>query len=198
MTLEYESLTERIIGAGIEVHKRLGPGFLESIYQKALVVELRKRRLQVEQEVEVVIEYDGVEVGHHRIDLLVEKIIIVELKAIKHLEEIHFSIVRSYLKAIGQAHGLLLNFARQRLEILRQTSDGFKIAEKDLELRGPGEVLGTRQTGMLQFRVADLARDAHLLSRIPPVADSLLKHHPKQVDKLIQRWVGDSARYVGV
>ncbi len=88
--------------------------------------------------------------------------------------------------------------ARQRLEILRQTSDGFKIAEKDLELRGPGEVLGTRQTGMLQFRVADLARDAHLLSRIPPVADSLLKHHPQQVDKLIQRWVGDSARYVGV
>jgi ATP-dependent DNA helicase RecG len=88
--------------------------------------------------------------------------------------------------------------ARQRLDILRQTSDGFEIAEKDLELRGPGEVLGTRQTGMLQFRVADLARDAHLLNRIPPVADSLLKHHPQQVDKLIQRWVGDAARYVGV
>ena len=88
--------------------------------------------------------------------------------------------------------------ARQRLDILRQTSDGFKIAEKDLELRGPGEVLGTRQTGMLQFRVADLARDAHLLNRIPAVADSLLKHHPAQVDKLIHRWVGDSARYVGV
>ena len=90
------------------------------------------------------------------------------------------------------------SLARQRLDILRQTSDGFKIAEKDLELRGPGEVLGTRQTGMLQFRVADLARDAHLLDRIPPVADDLLKNHPVQVDKLIQRWVGDAARYVGV
>ncbi|MBT8062925.1 MAG: ATP-dependent DNA helicase RecG [Xanthomonadales bacterium] len=86
--------------------------------------------------------------------------------------------------------------ARQRLDILRRTSDGFKIAEKDLELRGPGEVLGTRQTGMMQFRVADLARDAHLLRSIPPVADSLLRHHPEQVDKLIQRWIGDAARYV--
>lgn len=88
--------------------------------------------------------------------------------------------------------------ARQRLDILRQTADGFKIAEKDLELRGPGEVLGTRQTGIMQFRVADLARDAHLLNRIPAVADSLLKHHPEQVEKLIMRWVGDAARFAGV
>jgi ATP-dependent DNA helicase RecG len=90
------------------------------------------------------------------------------------------------------------DLARQRLDIMRQTSDGFRIAEKDLELRGPGEVLGTRQTGMLQFRVADLARDAHLLRRIPAVADSLLRHHPEQVDKLIKRWVGDAARFAGV
>ena len=88
--------------------------------------------------------------------------------------------------------------ARQRLDIMRQTTDGFRIAEKDLELRGPGEVLGTRQTGMLQFRVADLGRDAHLLKRIPPVAESLLKHHPEQVDKLIARWIGDARRFIGV
>jgi ATP-dependent DNA helicase RecG len=90
------------------------------------------------------------------------------------------------------------DLARQRLDIMRQTADGFRIAEKDLELRGPGEVLGTRQTGMLQFRVADLARDAHLLKRIPAVADSLLRHHPDQVDKLIARWIGDAARFAGV
>jgi ATP-dependent DNA helicase RecG len=90
------------------------------------------------------------------------------------------------------------DLARQRLDIMRQTNDGFRIAEKDLELRGPGEVLGTRQTGMLQFRVADLARDAHLLHRIPAVADSLLRHHPGQVDKLIKRWIGDAARFAGV
>jgi len=90
------------------------------------------------------------------------------------------------------------DLARQRLEIMRATNDGFQIAEKDLELRGPGEVLGTRQTGMLQFRVADLARDAELLQLIPAVADTLLKHHPAQSDKLIQRWIGDASRFAGV
>ncbi len=88
--------------------------------------------------------------------------------------------------------------ARERLDILRKTSDGFRIAEKDLELRGPGEVLGTRQTGMLQFRVADLARDQHLLEKIPPVADRLLKENPELADKLVRRWIGDSTRFAVV
>jgi len=90
------------------------------------------------------------------------------------------------------------NLAKERLNILRQTSDGFRIAEKDLELRGPGEVLGTRQTGMLQFRVADLSRDRELLERIPPVADQLLKESPELATKLIRRWIGDSAKFAGV
>ena len=85
--------------------------------------------------------------------------------------------------------------ARQRLNILRETSDGFRIAEKALELRGPGEVLGPRQTGMLQFRVADLARDRKLLESIPAVADRLLTESPDRVDKLIRRWIGDAARF---
>jgi len=88
--------------------------------------------------------------------------------------------------------------ARERLDILRKTSDGFRIAEKDLELRGPGEVLGTRQTGMLQFRVADLARDQHLLEQIPPVADRLLKENPGLAEKLVRRWIGDSTRFAVV
>lgn len=90
------------------------------------------------------------------------------------------------------------DMAKQRLEIMRQTDDGFQIAEKDLELRGPGEVLGTRQTGMLLFRVADLARDAALLKMIPPVADVLLKQHPEQAEKLIRRWIGNASRFAGV
>jgi ATP-dependent DNA helicase RecG len=90
------------------------------------------------------------------------------------------------------------DMAKQRMEIMRQTSDGFQIAEKDLELRGPGEVLGTRQTGMLLFRVADLARDAGLLKLVPAAADTLLKHHPKQAEKLIRRWIGDAGRFAGV
>jgi len=88
--------------------------------------------------------------------------------------------------------------AKERLNILRQTSDGFRIAEKDLELRGPGEVLGTRQTGMLQFRVADLARDQHLLERIPPVADRLLAENLELAEKLVRRWIGDSTKFAGV
>jgi len=88
--------------------------------------------------------------------------------------------------------------ARERLGIMRQTTDGFRIAEKDLELRGPGEVLGTRQTGMLQFRVADLARDQALLDRIPPVADRILASAPEQAEKLIGRWIGSATRFAGV
>jgi ATP-dependent DNA helicase RecG len=88
--------------------------------------------------------------------------------------------------------------ARERLGIMRQTTDGFRIAEKDLELRGPGEVLGTRQTGMLQFRVADLARDQALLDRIPPVADRILAAAPEQAEKLIGRWIGSATRFAGV
>lgn len=90
------------------------------------------------------------------------------------------------------------DLAKQRMEIMRQTADGFRIAEKDLELRGPGEVLGTRQTGMMLFRVADLARDAGLLTMIPEVADRLLEQHPQQADKLIRRWIGDASRFAGV
>ena len=81
---------------------------------------------------------------------------------------------------------------------MRQTTDGFRIAEKDLELRGPGEVLGTRQTGMLQFRVADLARDRSLLERIPSVASRILTDNPGQADRLVERWIGDSTRFAGV
>ena len=88
--------------------------------------------------------------------------------------------------------------AKERLNILRQTSDGFRIAEKDLELRGPGEVLGTRQTGLLQFRVADLTRDQQLLETIPAVAERLMSESPERVNKLIRRWIGDAARFAGV
>jgi len=119
MPLEHESLTERIIGAAIEVHRRLGPGFLESVYEKALILELRKRGLTVQDQFEILIKYDDVEVGRHRLDLFVEDTIVVELKAIKNLEDIHFATVRSYLKAVDRKHGLLLNFAKVTLEIKR-------------------------------------------------------------------------------
>lgn len=89
----------------------------------------------------------------------------------------------------------LSQMAKQRLATMRETNDGFVIAEKDLELRGPGELLGTRQTGIAAFRVADLARDADLLPRVRELADELLADSPFTADRIIARWVGSAERY---
>jgi len=117
--LEYEDLTERIISCAIEVHKKLGPGFLESIYENALIIELQRQNFRVEQQREVVVRYDGVEVGRHRTDLIVDDTIVIELKAVKNIEDIHFAIVKSYLKALGKEHGLLINFSKPVLQVKR-------------------------------------------------------------------------------
>ena len=117
--LEHENLTGEIIGAAIAVHTELGPGFLESIYEHALCVELRRRKLAVVRQVAVPIIYCGVEVGLHRLDLIVESQIVVELKAVLRLDDIQFAVVRSYLKAAQREHALLLNFARLKLEVKR-------------------------------------------------------------------------------
>lgn len=85
--------------------------------------------------------------------------------------------------------------AKQRLETMRQTHDGFVIAEKDLELRGPGELLGTRQTGLAGFRVADLARDADLLPLVQRLGEQLQAQAPEVVERIVARWVGGAARY---
>jgi len=102
----------------------------------------------------------------------------------------------------GEAHCVLLyqpplgETARERLGILRESDDGFVIAEKDMEIRGPGELLGTRQTGQVQFRIADLVRDAALVESVHQAADELTRTHPAHVQPLIQRWLGEAAQYV--
>ncbi len=117
--LEYGDLTDKIINCAIEVHKKLGPGFLESIYENAFVIELQRQNLRVEKQREVAVRYDGVEVGRHRLDLIVNDTIIVELKASKNIEDVHFAIVKSYLKALGKQHGLIINFSKKVLEVKR-------------------------------------------------------------------------------
>jgi GxxExxY protein len=112
-------LSNQIIGAAIKVHKELGPGFLESIYEEALKVELSKNELDVASQLEVQIEYLGVPVGLHRLDLLVQNEVIVELKAVKELADIHFAQIRSYLKATGIKVELILNFSKPTLEVRR-------------------------------------------------------------------------------
>jgi ATP-dependent DNA helicase RecG len=91
--------------------------------------------------------------------------------------------------------GPLSQMARQRLDTMRQTNDGFVIAEKDLELRGPGELLGTRQTGLAAFRVADLARDAGLLPQVHALAETLLATSPALAERITARWIGGAERY---
>jgi ATP-dependent DNA helicase RecG len=92
----------------------------------------------------------------------------------------------------------LSQVAKERLAVMRETNDGFRIAEKDLELRGPGEFLGTQQTGLARLRFADLARDAALIPQVREVADTLLREHPEVVDPLIERWVGAGIGYAKV
>jgi ATP-dependent DNA helicase RecG len=88
--------------------------------------------------------------------------------------------------------------ARERLKVLRATNDGFEVAQKDLQLRGPGEVLGTRQTGIMQLRVADLLRDADLLPTVIEVSEQLLAEQPEVVAPLIRRWIRGAAEYAQV
>ena len=92
----------------------------------------------------------------------------------------------------------LSEMAQIRLEVMRNQSDGFIIAEKDLELRGPGDLLGTRQTGIPQMQIADLARDAVYLPRIREIADTMLENCPEQVDKLARRWLSSRIEYAKV
>ncbi|MGH8287174.1 MAG: ATP-dependent DNA helicase RecG [Steroidobacteraceae bacterium] len=89
----------------------------------------------------------------------------------------------------------LSELARERLKVIRETNDGFEIAARDLELRGPGELLGTRQTGLAQMRIADLVRDADLLTRVQQAAELMLAQHPDNIAPLTARWVGTGERF---
>jgi GxxExxY protein len=114
-----EDLTEKIINACINVHKELGPGFLESIYHNALKTELKKLKLVFESEKEIKVFYHGVEVGIHKLDLLVESEVIVELKTVEDLNKKYYAQVRSYLAALRKEIGLLVNFSTHAVDIRR-------------------------------------------------------------------------------
>ncbi|MGA3181928.1 MAG: GxxExxY protein [Verrucomicrobiota bacterium] len=119
--MEEQELTKTIIGCAMKVHSALGPGFLESGYQKALAHELSKAGLKVECEKPLTVNYDGVVVGEFSADMLVGEKIIVELKAGLALAAAHAVQLVNYLTATGVELGLLLNFGAQRLEFKRKT-----------------------------------------------------------------------------
>lgn len=119
MPLVHEDLSKRIIGCCLEVHKTLGPGFLEKIYEEALCLELEKTGLGYERQKPVCILYAGKAIGEHRLDLIIEKLVVVELKATAGIEDIHLATARSYLKATSLQLALVINFARPTFDIKR-------------------------------------------------------------------------------
>ncbi|MBI4735145.1 MAG: GxxExxY protein [candidate division NC10 bacterium] len=114
-----DEISNRVIGAALTVSNTLGVGFLEKVYENALAHELRKAGLTVEQQMAIQVEYDGVLVGDYVADILVEGDLLVELKAVKALDEIHMAQCMNYLKATGRRLCMLLNFGNTKLQIKR-------------------------------------------------------------------------------
>lgn len=113
---EKDELTYKIIGCAMNVHNTLGNGFQEVIYQRCLALELEKANMHYVREIEQPIFYDGVHVGTRRADFVVEKIIMVEIKALINLEDVHLAQAKNYLTAYDFAKGLLINFGAASLQ----------------------------------------------------------------------------------
>ena len=125
ITKKIDVTSNHIIGAAIKVHKTLGPGFLESIYHNSIKIELKKCNLPFETEKVILIKYEDALVGEHRLDLVVNNEVVVELKAVQDITDIHIAQVISYLKASGLKLGLILNFSKKIIDIKRVVL-GFK------------------------------------------------------------------------
>lgn len=117
-------LTHQIIGCAMEVHKTLGNGFQEVIYQRALTIEMEAQGLGFSREHEMTINYKGVEIGTRRVDFFVENLVMLEMKAIKQLEDVHLAQAINYLEAYGLDIGLLINFGGKSLQFKRVMKPG--------------------------------------------------------------------------
>ena len=117
--MKHEDLTHRIIGCAMEVHKHLGNGFQEIVYQRALAIEMNMQHLTYEREKEMSLQYKGYDIGTRRVDFFVENKIMVELKAITQLEDVHLAQAMNYVEAYNMEIGLLINFGARSLEFKR-------------------------------------------------------------------------------
>lgn len=117
--MKHEELTHKIIGCAMKVHRVLGNGFQEVIYQRALGIEMQKQGLSYKREMEMTIYYDGIEIGTRRVDFFVEDCIMLELKALMKLEEVHLAQAMNYCQAYKLPLGLLINFGGKSLEYKR-------------------------------------------------------------------------------
>ena len=117
--MKYEELTHKIIGCAMKVHSVLGNGFQEIIYQRALAIEMQKQGLDFQREMEMTIFYDGIDIGTRRVDFFVESVIMVELKSLLQLEDVHLAQAMNYCQAYDLPIGLLINFGAKSLEFKR-------------------------------------------------------------------------------
>jgi len=117
--MKYEEVTHKIIGCAMKVHNTLGNGFQEVIYQRALAIEMEKQGLGFKREMEMSIFYDGIDIGTRRVDFFVEDFVMVELKALIKLEEVHLAQAMNYCQAYNLPIGLLINFGSKSLEFKR-------------------------------------------------------------------------------
>ena len=119
MDKKINEITHRIIGCAMRVHSTLGNGFQEVIYQRALAIEMQKQSLEFQREMEMTIYYDGIDIGTRRVDFFVEDSVMVELKALEKLEDVHKAQAINYCEAYNIADGLLINFGAKSLEFKR-------------------------------------------------------------------------------
>lgn len=117
--MKHEELTHKIIGCAMKVHSTLGNGFQEVIYQRALAIEMEKQGLTYQREMEMSIYYEGINIGTRRVDFFVEENILVELKAVIKLEEVHLAQAMNYCQAYNLPIGLLINFGAKSMEFKR-------------------------------------------------------------------------------
>ncbi len=183
----FEDLTLALVGQKVGlIHGRMKPA------EKAEVMDNFKRG-----ELQLLVATTVIEVG---VDVPNASLMIIENPERLGLAQLHQLRGRvgrgsTASHCVLLYHAPLSQIGRERLAIMRETNDGFIIAEKDLELRGPGEMLGTRQTGLLQFKVADLMRDAPLLPAVRDAACQLLQHWPQHVSPLLERWLKHGQQY---
>ncbi|MCG6542875.1 ATP-dependent DNA helicase RecG [Pseudomonas sp. KSR10] len=183
----FEDLSAALGGLNVGlIHGRMKPA-----EKAAVMAEFKEGRLQL------LVATTVIEVG---VDVPNASLMIIENPERLGLAQLH-QLRGRVGRGSAASHCVLLyppplsQIGRERLGIMRETCDGFIIAEKDLELRGPGEMLGTRQTGLLQFKVADLMRDADLLPAVRDAAQALLAHWPQHVSPLLERWLRHGQQY---
>ena len=125
--MQYKEITEKIIGCAYIVYNKMGYGFLESVYEKCLLIELRKAGLRAESQEAITVYYDNQVVGDFVADIVVENRVILELKSVRRFAKVHEAQLVNYLVATGKEIGLLLNFGEQKVEIKRKVKDLGKV-----------------------------------------------------------------------